>query len=457
MSQGRAGVRICVLGLALVLVAACGATPIPATSATPSSPISTMSASIPPGPTASAAATPTAAGTGTPSATTSVAPSPSPSAPATAQVGLAWERVTDPDLVGVNGRLRGVIAGGPGAIAWGRVEGIGPRIWTSPNGRDWMAAALEVPNDPDYTTDNNGGVFDVTAGGPGYVAVGWYMRGPEAANLVVPLVWTSTDGRTWRRVPTGRAFADSMVSRAIGWKGELLAFGSGPWAGVQSAPPIVWTSKDGVSWTRSTPRLPASVGEPQFAEEMTASADALWSSGWVGVTTIDDPHLGQPPRLTSRDGRTWTISPLPSIGGNEQLHPLHDGLYLTITLAGTTTSPAWMTRSPGVYRSRDLKTWTALAVGRPLGAEIIAVGDTLVMVGTGAWRSTDGGRTWQSVPVTGRGPSDATMTAAAALPDGTLVAVDTYHWGSRPAAWVSPPQSKTTAVHFTTNASRQPP
>ena len=57
-------------------------------------------------------------------------PSPTPAATPAAQVGLAWERVGDPDvLMGPHGSMYGVIAGGPGAIAWGEVYATGPRIW----------------------------------------------------------------------------------------------------------------------------------------------------------------------------------------------------------------------------------------------------------------------------------------------------------------------------------------
>ena len=168
--------------------------------------------------------------------------------------------------------------------------------------------------------------------------------------------------------------------------------------------------------------------------------------------------------MTSLDGLTWTVSPLPVLG-IERLHPLPVGLYLTVAAipakgTGFIQPPTWVSRTPGVYGSADLLTWTPLDVGRPLGDDIIAVGDTLVMVGThgrrcwsskgdclaAAWRSTDAGLTWTSVPVTGTRPKKvavASMRAAAALPDGTLVAVGSEidrstGWPST-AAWVSVP------------------
>jgi len=96
-------------------------------------------------------------------------------------------------------------------------------------------------------------------------------------------------------------------------------------------------------------------------------------------------------------------------------------------------------------------TWEPLKVGRELGQEIIAVGDTLIMVGgfdvghPTAWRSTDAGVTWAEAPVNGVPPETVTsamMRSVAALPNGTLVAVGEELAGMEPstAAWVSRPQ-----------------
>ena len=394
--------------------------------------------SLPPVPTAAASSAP---------APTSVAPVATPSA--AGQVGVAWKRVSDPDLVGLPvspwDGLNGVVAGGPGAIAWGRVEGVGPSIWTSLDGRDWARASVEAPTGAQILW-LGGGVLDVTAGGPGYVAVGGYRHGDDPG--ATALIWTSTDARSWRIVPTGRAFGGSLISQVVNWRGELLAFGWGPYAG-QTAPSLVWTYTDGVAWTRHTPSIPVEIAV--LNADVTPSADALWATGFVGTgITIDDPQAPQPPRFTSPDGRTWALADLPVLSGEDRLHSLPLGLYLTVPRGGTATSAAWMTRTPGVFRSTDLQKWTPLAVGQPLGDEIIAVGDTLVMIKTawgsiGAWRSTDGGRTWEASPIAGKpaaGATSSTMSSVAALPDGTLVAVGADHGSDldATAAWVASPR-----------------
>jgi hypothetical protein len=350
--------------------------------------------------------------------------------------------VTDPDLAGQQGRgisgeiigaVEGVVAGGPGAIAWG-----GSRIWTSPNGRDWTPATVEDP--PDLT--KGGGIADVAVGGPGLVAVGGRWRSSEGQGLEAgALIWTSVDGRSWQRVATGPAFTNSSISQVVPWNDGLLAFGSGP---IEGNPPdsVGWTSNNGVTWTRFMPELPTGVFP--VLGVITPWRDTLLADGWTGFTTIDDPGWQQPPRLESPDGRTWTHSALPIIG-YDGLHPLPDGLYLIENIVAWKTSPAWVTRKPGTYRSTDLRTWIPLAVGKPLGAEVVASGGALWMVGEGAWRSTDGGRVWDAVPVIGQTPAgvkESTMVSAAVLADGTIVAIGVDKLGGeglQTAAWYLQP------------------
>ena len=191
---------------------------------------------------------------------------------------------------------------------------------------------------------------------------------------------------------------------------------------------------------------------------MSPSADALWGIGGPAMQSGDLNPPQQRPRLTSLDGRTWTVSPLPVLG-LERLHPLPGGLYVTVTSpAADSRLPAGVSRATALYRSTDLVTWVQLAVDQRVGREIIAVGDTLIMVGSSgdrcdsldgrcaaaAWRSMDGGSTWQSAAVTGAPPAGVTrssMTAVATLQDGTLVAVgsELADSSSSGAVWISPP------------------
>lgn len=392
-------------------------------------------------------------------------PTPTVTPRAAPDAGLAWSLVDDPDLASYPnvGMMHGVIAGGSGAIAWGETwgpaaanggrPGQGPKIWTTADGRDWVLASVEAPSDAHSAYP--GAVIDIEAGGPGYVAVGSYYR---VGTGMTAAVWTSTDGRTWRLNPDQPALERSLVQQVLPWKGQLLAVGCELVSAIDCGDTRIWTSSDGTTWAKVDVGL-----QPGLTLLwVDHSPDRLWA---LGLNPDEGMMLSRtrPPLLTSMDGGTWETSPLPMLGYG-RLHPLPDGLYFTLVEVppddpSSEPYPAWISRTPGVYRSTDLKTWEPMAVGRQLGEEIVAVGDTLIMLGTtgtrcwlpgrcvaAAWRSTDAGQTWEAVPVTGSTPKDrpgGTMRATAALTDGTLVAVGdltgTDGW-SVTAAWVSPPQ-----------------
>lgn len=364
--------------------------------------------------------------------------------PAGPAVGLAWQRVGDRDLVSYprNGNMYGVMAGGPGAIAWGQVYATGPRIWTTADGLDWTPADVETPADgsPEYP----GEVLAVTGGDPTFVAVGTYV--PEGQDAV-PLVWTSSDGLTWRLIPDDSPFAGAWVTELAAWNGGFIAYGHQNISWDEAGPPRTWTSGDGATWSEVSLVLPPGA---ERVGSITPATDRL--SGLASYPAPSPEERTRLRRVSSPDGVNWTTSPPPRIGSIETLHPLPDGLYLTVVRAKRPRDHTTL----GVYRSEDSRTWTPLAAGRSLGNEVVAVGDTLVTVGSkgncgpwegrcvaAAWRSPDGGATWHRVPVSGtpRWATRAWMTQAAALPDGTLVAVGTELKGGEPssAAWVSVP------------------
>jgi hypothetical protein len=91
-------------------------------------------------------------------------------------------------------------------------------------------------------------MWSVTVGGPGLVAVGWDWSGGD----IDAAVWTSPDGVTWSRVPHdesifgGPGFQE-ILSVAVGGPG-LVAVGLDEAGGDRDA--VVWTSPDGITWSR---------------------------------------------------------------------------------------------------------------------------------------------------------------------------------------------------------------
>ncbi len=217
------------------------------------------------------------------SAVSSDGTEPSATASPIPQVGRAWQRVADRDLVSYprNGSMHGVIAGGPGAIAWGYVYATGPRIWTSADGRDWEPADVEGP--VDASAEYPGDVIDLAAGEPGFVAVGSYLTDRFESRA---LVWTSSDGVTWELLPDATAFDGTLVDRVVTRDGGFLVFGYEFVAMDEAGPQRIWASTDGRTWTDVVPVLPEGA---ERVSSVVPSSDRLWASSRSGQTACTAP------------------------------------------------------------------------------------------------------------------------------------------------------------------------
>ncbi len=214
--------------------------------------------------------------------------------------GIAWSRVPDNDAVFGAGVMSSVTAGGPGLVAVGTSDQAA--VWTSPDGFTWSRvpeneAVFGGGEGVDYTAMNS-----VTAGGPGLVAVG--IDGHPHGENVNPVVWTSPDGITWSRVPYDEAVFGTregvhwtaMESVTAGGPG-LVAVG-GDWHGVDGqGGAAVWTSVDGIIWSRA-PDNEALFGGGMSS--VTAGGPGLVAVGWDAVGAAV---------WTSVDGFTWSRVP----------------------------------------------------------------------------------------------------------------------------------------------------
>ena len=143
-------------------------------------------------------------------------------------------------------------------------------------------------------------LFIGRAGGPWpraqLVAVGWDEFGgdPEA------VVWTSPDGITWSRVPHDAAVfggenIQEMKSVTIGGQG-LVAVGSDGLGDDPDTDAAVWTSPDGISWSR-VPHDAAVFGgkDSQGMNSVTA--------GGPGLVAVGSDGLGDDP-----DAAVWVVA-----------------------------------------------------------------------------------------------------------------------------------------------------
>ncbi len=172
----------------------------------------------------------------------------------------------------------------------GAVDDFGGGAWTSPDAQTWSA----VPPDPHLL---RAPLYDVVAGGPGFVAVGG-VRGA--------VVLTSTDGRQWllHDLAAGASpspFGDVVFqSVTAGADGRLVAVGYGP-GGAAAA-----TSPDGVAWT---------IAPCSAALEAASMYDVVTvASGFVAVGYAVVADTAVPAVWRSADGLDWTRVTLPDLG-----------------------------------------------------------------------------------------------------------------------------------------------
>jgi hypothetical protein len=178
--------------------------------------------------------------------------------------GVTWVRVAHDEEIfgGDRGReMRSVAVGGPGLVAVGREHFPAAdhnaevaAVWTSFDGVTWARVAHD---DEVFGGTGVQEMNSVVAAGPGLVAVGLDERLDDSREgLTTAAVWTSVDGIAWERVPydeqvefKGFAGDKAMISVTATDAGLVaVGFDGGGYGSRSDA--TVWTSVDGVSWTR---------------------------------------------------------------------------------------------------------------------------------------------------------------------------------------------------------------
>ncbi len=217
--------------------------------------------------------------------------------------GITWLRV--PDEAGVLGGpgdqvMFSVVAGGPGLVAVGidRLEAeMDAAVWTSVDGITWLRAPDEAGVLGGTGTQV---LWDVVAGGPGLVAVGWGNPGSD----VDAVVWTSADGISWLRASDEAGVLGgpgSQVLRGVVAGGPgLVAVGAEDSGSNNDA--AVWTSVDGISWLRAEDggELFGGVGNQELWQVTTATA------GLVAVGRDNSSGDNDAAVWTSVDGVSWS-------------------------------------------------------------------------------------------------------------------------------------------------------
>ena len=273
--------------------------------------------------------------------------------------------------------------------------------WRSADGANWHPA--ESISLPDGAQANRLALLDGEL----------YAVGMDGTHLAV---WRSTGGGAWHRLKdrasfaanppgTGRRFGADLRDVVTG-HGRIVISGD-YWTLVADpeVDSVLWTSTDGRRWRRSyATRPPADRGISDLA---------VTPSGFIGLVVTNAPTdcangSERSLILRSTDGRSWLRATRRAFGcgvSDVIYEPLNGRTY------ALGDAPDVDDAFAVVLASDDLRTWTEVyrppsewdgQPWSPSASDVISVGGTVVVVGTASWQGDrDGGTVWAAVSTDG--------------------------------------------------------
>ena len=353
------------------------------------------------------------------------APTPigSPGALALVPVESSSFAMTDPPFHdGSTFTLRGLAHGPTGWVAagaWdqpsaGNVMSSGDvAAWWSAEGRSWRRVdSAAVFGGPGYQT-----VQEVVAEAGSWWIVGLEYSGSPDNPLVGGVIWHSTDGQRWQRLPG--AFDGTPTKAVPDGAGGLVVAGY-----ATSGEPSAWVI-DGAGHLLGSGALPMPTGLQGDAKFVGPVDIDAGPGGYVilGMAPLHPDPSGQQPNAvawTSHDGRTWTLL---TGQGATKLSALLGPNSLARTSLG------WVVGGIGqVARSSDLSSWQIATIGN--GAYFVALAEhrgSVVALGEGQSPivlASANGSNWSPVDVgDGPRPDPFGVYLAAVASDGTTLVV----------------------------------
>jgi hypothetical protein len=126
---------------------------------------------------------------------------------------------------------------------------------------------------------------------------GWY-NGRLPGHGASSEVWSSADGKEWRRETAEAPWSPRAYHAAVVHGGKIWVMGGGNYVPKYQAVNDVWSSEDGVKWERVTAAAPWS---PRLWFSSVVYRDRIWVlGGWS-----NNPSKNWGDVWYSRDGKDW--------------------------------------------------------------------------------------------------------------------------------------------------------
>jgi hypothetical protein len=189
----------------------------------------------------------------------------------------------------------------------GRLPGheAGNQVWASADGARWEQVTAKAGWSP-----------RLAAGAVVFKGRVWVLGGTEDYYFgddksLKNDVWSSADGKEWRRETAAAPWSPRAYHAAVVHGGKIWVLGGGNYTPKYHAKNDVWSSSDGVNWEQVTGGAP---WPPRIWFSAVAYRDRLWVlGGWS-----NNPPKNRGDVWYSRDGKRW--SQFPSRGGWKERH-----------------------------------------------------------------------------------------------------------------------------------------
>lgn len=177
----------------------------------------------------------------------------------------------------------------------GRLKGHGAssEVWSSADGAKWKQVTPKAGWSP-----------RIAAGVVVFKGRMWVLGGTENyyfgdKKSLKNDVWSSADGKDWRRETASAPWSPRAYHGAVVHDGKIWVMGGGNYVPKYQAVNDVWCSSDGVKWERVTERAP---WVPRIWFSAVVYRDRIWVLG--GWQKSPEKNLGDV--WYSRDGKTWS-------------------------------------------------------------------------------------------------------------------------------------------------------